>query len=310
MATNWTDIIQIDRTWHTRQLNQHFNEIEGLLNVTLYTVKVSGTIVSPESISNELHEMVPLYVYGKKKIDEMGALKAGQRSSWYFGRKDPTTDGKYGELLLFALVESVLGCKMVSHKIRVLTNYVDQVKGSDGLFIGSYMIADGRNMPAYLIGESKVTAKFTTALGEALNSIDRFCNMSKNPSFLSTELIVASENMIMEDGIDTEELYKRLTPTTDEFREQILVVPIMLMFNSKIVNDCANAGYATPADLEKEINRQLLDSKSNVLKNIKDRLAGYSEAKKIHLHFFLVPHTDITAFRNLMYYKIHGVKYK
>src|SRR4051812_35623191 len=101
--------IQIDKGWVGRQLQNHFNDIHGKVNVKLYTVKVSGTTIAPGAIVEELHNMLPNYVYGKKKINELGELKAGLKANHFFGKRDPKTDGKYGELLLFALVESVLG---------------------------------------------------------------------------------------------------------------------------------------------------------------------------------------------------------
>jgi hypothetical protein len=56
----------------------------------------------------------------------------------YFCKRAPNSEGKFGELLFFALAESVLRCKLLSLKIRSLSNFSDQIKGGDGVFLGSY----------------------------------------------------------------------------------------------------------------------------------------------------------------------------
>ena len=133
---DWKQLIQIDSSWVSKQLQPQFNDVNGKLSIKLYSVKASGTSIEIDGLANELHLMLPHYVYSKKQIQEMSPMVAGLKANHFFGKKDPQSDGKYGELLLFALVESVLGCKMVAHKLNVLGNFNDQVKGGDGIFMG------------------------------------------------------------------------------------------------------------------------------------------------------------------------------
>lgn len=189
-STEWDKLIKIDRSWVSKQLEHHFEEVNGKLNVKLYTVKVSGTQILPDGIAAALHEMLPDYIYGQKQIGEIGERKAALTANHFFGKKNPETDGKFGELLLFALVEGVLGCKMVAHKIRSLSNFKDQVKGGDGIFIGNYTIVDGRSEPAYMIGESKVMARYSKALSDALDSINPPSSSCRASVFTKTLSIV------------------------------------------------------------------------------------------------------------------------
>ena len=305
---SWENLIEIDRTWITKQLNHLFQDIDVKVNINLYCVKPSGTKLSILALADELHYMLPDYVYGKKKRKEMGDRKAALTANHFFGKKDPKTDGKYGELLLFALVESVLGCKMIAHKIRSITNFSDQVKGGDGVFLGNYSISDGRLQPALLIGESKVMGSYSDALKDALVSLSRFCDAASDPEFLSTELVIAKENLNLGDEMDLDELYNRLTPSTSEYKEQILVLPVLLMFNSKGLKNCEDK-CMTAADLENEIHKLIHSKKARFIKSIKDKLAEYREVRKMHLHFFLLPCTNVDEFRNTLYYKIHGVSH-
>ncbi|MGJ1286348.1 Hachiman antiphage defense system protein HamA [Sphingobacterium spiritivorum] len=189
---DWTKHIKINKEELLNQLNNHFLFIDKKLVLRLYTLKPSGTRILINGICESLHNSLGYYVFGDSDIAKKGEMWAGLNAKNSFGDKQPQTDGKYGELLLFVLVESVLGCKMVAHKIKSLSNNSDQIKGGDGVFIGNYNI-DGTDHPAYLIGESKVTAKFSDALREALISIDRFHNASSASFFLDNELIVAKE---------------------------------------------------------------------------------------------------------------------
>lgn len=308
--TEWHKLITIDTSWTSKQLEHHFKEVNGKLNIKLYTVKVSGTQILPDALAETLHEMLPDYIYSKTKISEIGEKKAALTVNHFFGKRNPNAEGKYGELLLFALVESVLGCKMVAHKIRTLSNFSDQMKGGDGVFIGNYTIFDGRSEPAYLIGESKVTQQYSTALDEALKSVKRFSDDLNSTQFRNTELIVAKENLILDDDMDVDELYNRLTPTTDSYKSQIIVHPILLMYDdSSIVNSEKNYS-ATRNDLEAKIRDEFSSRKAKIIESINKRLEVYPEIKNVYLDFFLIPYNDVDKFRNAMYYFIHGIPFQ
>jgi len=199
---------------------------------------------------------------------------------------------------------------MIAHKIRTLTNAVDQVKGGDGIFMGNYQIDTDKTINAYLIGESKVTQTFATALEEAYKSIDRFHNSLSSPRFMDTELMIASDNLFADEDLSPEELdeiYKRLTPTTDEYKNQVIVHPILIMYDSARVTSCENSAIDNK-HLEELLFLKLFD-KPSYHKKISDKLEEFSELKKFYLDFFIVPHNSIKVFRNYMYYAIHGVEY-
>ena len=309
MSTQWDKLIQIDRSWVDQQLEHHFKEVDKKINIKLYTVKVSGTQILPDGLVETLHEMLPDYVYNTKEIASMGQRKAGLKANHFFGKKDPKADGKYGELLLFALVESVLGCKMVAHKLRSLSNFKDQVKGGDGIFLGNYQIFDGRTEAAYLIGESKIMGQYSKALTDALDSVNRFCSNSNSPEFRRTELIVAKENLFLDDAIDIDELYDRLTPTTELYKSQILVHPILLMYDDRTMKNCERENSATRDDLEASIRSGVAQRREQIINFIKSKVTAYPEVAKVYLDFFLVPYNDVDTFRDTMYYHIHGVTY-
>lgn len=319
---NWEQKIQIDREWVNRQLNIHFEERKLKITVRCYTPKVSGTQLLPLSLAQELVLMLPEYVLSeekKLKIENEVKINFGEKNSVrnserlitqisrdFFGKKDPQTDGKYGELLLFALVESILGCKMVAHKIKSLTNFKDQVKGGDGIFLGNYTLEGENKVPAYLIGESKITEQFSTAVDEAYKSLARFHDPEVQNEFLTTEFILAKENMIIDENID--ELYNRLTPTNALFKSQVLVHPVLIFFNTKKIASCEKTA-TTPLELEQLIKEKLLKEKARYIESINTKIESYDSIQKVYVDFFIFPFNNIDSFRNTLYKVIHGISY-
>lgn len=303
---DWAQHIKIDRNELLKQLNQHFFDASDKLVLRFYTLKPSGTRLLVNGVCEALHNSLPFYVYGEADIHKKGEMWAGLNAKSFFGQKQPQSDGKYGELLLFVLVESVLGCKMVAHKIRSLSNTTDQIKGGDGIFIGNYDVA-ANSYPAYLIGESKVTGTFAEALKEALISINRFHDVTSKSDFLDNELIVAKEFIKITSG-NIDELYERLTPTTDAFKKQILVHPILLMYNTEAFSKLERESVS-PEELEKAIAAKLKGKDKILVKKISEKLADYPEVQKVYLDFFILPCNSVDDFRNSMYQKIHGVPY-
>ncbi|MCI1187788.1 DUF1837 domain-containing protein [Hymenobacter sp. DH14] len=305
---DWKKLIRIDRTWVTGQLANHFLSFDGKVIVRAYTLKASGTVTTPFAIAEVLANMIAHYVHGEMRTQNLGETRAVLSAIKYFGEKDTNTDGKFGELLLFALVEAVLGCKMVAHKLRSLSNYKDQVKGGDGIFLGHYTI-EGEEYAAYLIGESKIMGRYNAALEDACKSIDRFHEPSKSSEFFNTELIVAKDNLLLDNAIDLDELYDRLTPTSDLFKKQVLVHPILIMHDWIQVEKLENAAK-TNESLEKAIKAEIEKKKGYYTQSIKNMFSKYPRIQKVYLDFFIIPFKDVKEFRNALYYHIHGVHYQ
>lgn len=308
MSTSWKDLVQIDKQWVTRQLNHHFSDIKSKLAIRAYTLKASGTTITPYSICSELSPMLIPYVSGKKNLSQKESAQAHSYAIKFFGQKNTQTDGKYGELLLFGLVESVLECKMVAHKIRTLTNFKDQVKGGDGIFLGEYEV-DGKIKQAYMIGESKVMGKSAKAIGEALSSLDRFHDPATAAEFYTAELIIAKDNLIIDESADLDEMYKRLTPSESEFHNQVLVHPVVIMYNAPNIEKFEKQSEDME-NLEDLIKKELSAKKDAIIKTINSKVKTYNNIQKVYLDFFIIPTNNVDSFRNAMYFEIHGVPYK
>ena len=303
---DWEQLINIDRKWVENELTHHSHSLDKKVSVRAYTVRATGNLINCTSIADVLTDMIDEYVLGKTRIAELGTKAAYRKAIRFFGEKDPDTDGKYGELLLFALVEAVLGCKMVAHKLRSLSNFRDQVKGGDGIFLGNYQI-DGKPYASYLIGESKIMTQYSKAINEACESINRFHDPDSASEFLQTELIVAKENLILDGNVSLDELYERLTPTSETFKNQLLVHPILIMYNWEKIS-AHEKDARTKNEFEELIKKSLIEQSQRYIGSITSVLNKYPEAQKVYLDFFMIPTNDVRHFRNALFHNIHGIK--
>jgi len=158
---------------------------------------------------------------------------------------------------------------------------------------------------AYLIGESKVTATLGDALDDALKSLKRFHDVRNKSDFMSNELIVAQE-FIKLTSVDLNLLYDRLTPTKQAYRDQVLVHPVLMMHSSKTFETLEQA-CKTPQVLEENIIKKLRNKDKVYYQKIAEKLAGYTDVKKVYLDFFILPCSSVDDFRNTLYQKIHGI---
>ena len=196
---------------------------------------------------------------------------------------------------------------MVAHKIINLTNFKDQSKGGDGIFLGDYYVTENTVAPAIFIGEAKIMQGYSDALDDALGSLNRFHSPEVKSEFNAAEFVVARDTLMLDD--DFEEMYDRLTPGTPEYRAQTMVHPILIMFNTARINTFETKA-TTAAQLEDFIKKYMQDNRETFFQQLQEKLESYSEVKKVFIDLFLFPFNDIDKFRNGMYYNIHGVPYK
>jgi hypothetical protein len=305
----WKDHIKIDKTWIDRQLIHQVKLLSEKLSISVYSVAFSGNLNSCSALISELTLLIKQFVYGDTEIAKIGNDKALLESLRYFGDKDPLTDGKYGELFLFALVESVLQCKMIAHKIRVLSNFQDQVKGGDGIFLGSYSVSANRSEPAFLIGESKIMGSRAGSVKDSILSLQRFHDMKNDPSYLTSEFLVARNNILLDENIDAEELYDLLNPVTEAFKKQIIVHPILLVFDSEKI-ETIETEATSKEDAENMMRIFIKSEEDKIKKYINKLLKEFPELKKVHLEFFLIPLKSVNDFREAFYKSIHNTTFK
>lgn len=336
------NLVQIDKRWVDEELISHLTEkIGDKVQMRVYTVMPSSTQMDYASLSSFLTKIIPHYVFSIKEIEkdierqqkrnEVSIRRANpllseleilsliskeservERDTWseifnqsriFFRKKGESyIGGKYGELLLFALVESVLDCKMMAHKIKHLTNVNDEVKGSDGIFLGDY-----NGEKAILFGESKIMQSLSASVVDALESINRYHNDPENAHNRSHELLIAREDIHKYDvdGVDIDTIYDRLDPTTNTYKSQIMVHPIILMYERAYITRIQKK--ARTNDEFKELVAKELLKRLKRKQEVFDLITNHLKKQNLEhsfLDFFLFPVDNVSKFRAAMDDKI------
>ncbi|OWJ98219.1 hypothetical protein B6S59_01180 [Pseudomonas sp. A46] len=302
----WEDFVSTNIKW----VDKFFHHLPGAqefkVRTRVLSLKFSGTQQESLALSSYLANSIKNYIFDKAQIKKMQDDDEDpfRKASAFFGATDPVKDGKYGELMLYLLVEAVLKVPMVSHKLQLLTNLNDQVKGGDGIFFGKY----GGNLSIF-IGEAKIHQAFTQATVSSLKSIDRF-HQNYTASSLSHELFIARSNISQNFTIEQyEKMYEAFTPGSACYQDCIKVHPVLLVYDSKKISDIEDAATGKE-HAEQLVAEWLKDYGQNALDHVQEKLGSYPKLKKVYLDFFLVPMSDVGSFKKTLYKEIHGIEFK
>ena len=305
-AINWASLVAGKHSW----IDDHF-KVHSVLEdkktvCRFFSLDFSGTQQEMLSLTEALSESIEHYVFDEKQLARF--RKEGkvpfQRAMKFFGKTNPDMDGKYGELLLYLLTEKFLQTPLVSHKLSLITNTNDQVKGGDGIFFGDY-----KDELAILIGESKIHQGAAGAMEDALESLDRFYD-NYSSGQLGHEMFIArsniSENFSSLD--DAESLYQAFAPGTKQYKGCVKAHPVLLVFESSKIRTIEEK--AKNKDEAEQMFSEWLTGRSKEIQNLLgEKLNKYSELKKVYIDVFLIPLTSVSKFKHSLYREIHGIDY-
>ncbi|MFH6999482.1 DUF1837 domain-containing protein [Flavobacterium sp. FlaQc-57] len=301
---DWLQLIKVDRDTFLNWFILHEEEvISDEVKIKFYSLKCENNEQNIEGFINYLRCEVEQYVFDKKEIKELiedGYIPLDKALS-YFGDIDPLTDGRYGELILYLFVESVLQAPMIVHKISQTYNNNDQVKGGDGIFIGNI-----NDKATLLIGESKMRNSFNACVGDVIESLERFISNSET---VERELDVAKKHLSRDlnnlDQGDLDLIYQSLRVKQKEFEEYSICYPAFLMYKEKKIGKIIEEDLT---EIENEILKLIKSVKTKRTNYIKKSLANVSD---ITLEFFMMPVRDVSSFREMCYQIFHnGRKYE
>lgn len=304
MPMNWIELLQVDEAWISTLLNSHVTHRKNKVVTRVYTLKFAGTEYSHNVLAQELSYVLHKYVFCDKEIKKIGEARALKKAEKTFGDKDPSKSGKYGELMLFTLVEAILKCPMVASKIP--TSFNDEVKGGDGIFLGEYNYSETDLHPAILIGESKIWKGFSDSVEDSLKSISRFHNNVTSAKFLEQEFLVAKKGLFHDGALDFEYVYNCLTPGAKEYGERIMVHPTLIVYETAKIKKIEKEARI-PVEAENALKEVITREKEHYIKVIEEKLKLHPELDPIYLDFFIIPLKDVDAFRQEVYNQIHSL---
>lgn len=195
------------------------------------------------------------------------------------------TGGEAGELLLYFLVESVLGAPQLMSKMKLKTNPGDEVKGSDGLHVR--LGKDGQ--PELIFGEAKLYKSVTSAVKNAIRSISDFHDKQ---GFRHELVLLREHHRAMDNGLrDIIRPYIENRNARQTFRKS---QAILIGFQwEEYVSLLADGGANLEAKFRLAYEKHAQEIIDLVRPSSKNFPAGVFE-----FHFFFLPFTDIQGFRD------------
>ncbi len=305
-SEDWEQHLTVSTQW----VDKFFHQIPGVgefkANVRTLSLKFSGTKQECLSLTDHLSNSIESYVFDQQQLAlfKQEGVPAYKRASSFFGNTNPVFDGKYGELMLYMLVEAVLKTPMVSHKLQLLTNVNDQVKGGDGIFFGKYA-----NHISILVGESKIHKQLQGALADSMMSVDRF-NKDYAASSMEHELFIARSNISSNFSLEqAKKIYEAFKPGTEEYQACNRVHPVLLVYDCSKIDDIEI--QASGKDHAEELVRAWIgEHAKEVLESVKLGFSTYPDLRKVYLDFFLVPMSNVGIFKKTLFKSIHGIEFK
>ncbi|MBS3798114.1 Hachiman antiphage defense system protein HamA [Pseudoalteromonas sp. BDTF-M6] len=305
-AINWPSLVTGKHSWIDDHFNVHSVLEDKKTVCRFFSLDFSGTQQEILSLTEAMAQSIEHYVFDEKQLANLRdeGKTPFQKAMKFFGKTNPDMDGKYGELLLYLLTEKFLNTPLVSHKLSLITNTNDQVKGGDGIFFGDY-----KDELAILIGESKIHQGAAGAMDDALESLNRFYD-NYSAGQLGHEMFIArsniSENFSSLD--DAESLYHAFTPGTEQYKGCIKAHPVLLVFESSKISSIEESAK-NKDEAEQMFSDWLTGRSKEIQKLLSEKLNNYSELRKVYIDVFLMPLTNVSKFKHALYREIHGVDY-
>lgn len=228
------------------------------------------------------------------------ALNARARRLFMQATSSSTRSGEGGELLLFVLAEEFLKAPLLVSKMRLKTNTQMPVYGSDGI----HAAWDGKAGTLVLyLGESKVHASLTGAIGDALISISEL-KSNKNGRY-QHELLLAQTHSDFE-GMPDEmrtQLLRYLDPwDTVESTKRVDKFAVLIGFDEKAYGELAKI----PRD---EVETKFKELYAKTIRPTMEHTQKKLEERAILLEsveFFFFPVPSVDTFRTTFLKKLNA----
>jgi len=238
-----------------------------------------------------IRDAVPYFALTPEEFEEYIRQKSIidlQRNAWSrISKAREDKKGDYGELLLYLILVSFYNAEKFVTKVRLRSSTKEQIKGYD---CAHFTIEN--NEPILWLGEAKFHQSFSTALSDAINSIEEHCKTT----YLKDEISILKANVEINKHKDFSKLnnvFKGKSIDSIKIR-----VPILLTYDSSVVKNNDEISDKFKTELKNEIlrhynkiERQTIDCNSNfellfilfplhTVKEIKKKLENIEEASR------------------------------
>lgn len=216
-----------------------------------------------------------------QEYTESGDDGEKMRMSWNrISKRYKYSKGDYGELLLFLILKVFFKSEKLVTKVKLKTSAMQEVNGYD---CAHFTIED--NVPTLWLGESKFHKNFSTAISDAVKSLNEHC----------TKAFTKTEFSFLEPNIETNKDYphhneiRALLKNIKSFDEIKIKVPTFITYELDLIKN--HEEHTTPQfiiDFEKEFD----DKFSQISKKKISHLPNFE------LIFILLPLEDVAGLKD------------
>jgi hypothetical protein len=199
---------------------------------------------------------------------------------------DPDQTGEAGELLLYLLIEAVLGAPQVVAKMELKTNPKLEVNGSDGIHMNW---SEKDSVVDIYFGEAKLYQDLGSALTSALKSIDKF----HEDDILRHELLLVTKQ------------FKYAHDSVKEMAQELLESGVPS--EGVRINHACLIGYNWKEYLEifkspasqrlTDLTTKYLSDSARIHELCRAKLTSF-KSKHVNLVFFFLPFNKVQDFRD------------
>lgn len=275
----------------------HQLSIDGVnANVRLHYLKFDGNgLPMISALAETLYDYIIHYCIASKNrsepFDEIQAARLVKNARQLFVHPEATEDdpdqtGEAGEILLYFLVESVLGAPQMVSKMELKTNQNKEINGSDGIH---FKWDDQDGIVDIYFGEAKIHQELSGALGSAFKSINDFHDndMSSHEFLMATKHFKYADEKIKE---EIERLIVRGRPSTNVRVNHACLIG----YNW---NDYAELVRKSPQNILDEFLELYRADAQRVVKLLNNRFDQFDK-KHLRFDFFFIPFVRVQDFRD------------
>ncbi len=234
-------------------------------------------------------EIVPVHARMKKALAENNPVLVNQistqlheraRSLFIKAKKGSHRSGEAGEILLFVLVEWLLGAPQIVSKMYLKTNNNMPVHGTDG--IHAKFDEDTKKLLLYW-GESKAHNSLGNAFASAMNSIKDFMDGGGQEFEIP---IVSSFSDFNTATVEAKQAFiNYLDPYSEDYNQCVTVFACLLVFDFPTNNS------------EQEFTNAVNEATQKFLKSLPGKIQDRGMGE-LRFEFFLVPVPSAQDFRD------------
>ena len=266
-------------------------------NLNLFLLRIDSNDFTYEDLQNELYEAVMKYAIPRKQYnayiesEKYGRLFVKATDNL---RNSKSNDGEAGEILLYCLLESHFDAPKLLTKLELKTSGNDYVKGADGVHIKRF----DTSYFQLIFGESKMVASLTSAITDALNSINELITRDNNN--LEHEIALINSNLFKECNSDEQyEFIKSIVmpkPDTDGLEEHIKKDNAFGIFIGYDANITESEKLLSREEFDETVKKRIIEETISKSKHIQAKinelkLTGYN------FYVYIVPFSNLNTTR-------------